>query len=102
MCACCQGKALLGMVQAMQKTPEVFKGDNVLFVHTGGLFGLFPRVRACAARATGADCARCVRPNAPPPPPLPHHDARCQHRVVAKHAKGGSCSALEVPSASKL
>jgi len=36
-----QGKALMGMVRAMNETPEVFKGDNVLFIHTGGLYGLF-------------------------------------------------------------
>lgn len=73
-----QGKALLGMVRAMQETPEVFKGDNVLFVHTGGLFGLFPRVSdgaaLCADRAipVRATLAHGLSPPARhPPSPFP-------------------------------
>jgi D-cysteine desulfhydrase len=35
------GKAFFGMSQELQKNPEVF-GGRIVFVHTGGLFGLFP------------------------------------------------------------
>jgi len=35
------GKAFYGMSQELQRNPEVF-GDRIVFVHTGGLFGLFP------------------------------------------------------------
>jgi len=35
------GKAFYGMSQELQRKPEVF-GDRIVFVHTGGLFGLFP------------------------------------------------------------
>ena len=35
------GKAFYGMSQELQWNPEVF-GDRIVFVHTGGIFGLFP------------------------------------------------------------
>ena len=35
------GKAFYGMSQKLHRNPEVF-GDRIVFVHTGGLFGLFP------------------------------------------------------------
>jgi D-cysteine desulfhydrase len=35
------GKAFYGMSQEVERDPEVF-GDRIVFVHTGGLFGLFP------------------------------------------------------------
>ena len=35
------GKAFYGMSQELQHNPETF-GDRIVFVHTGGLFGLFP------------------------------------------------------------
>lgn len=35
------GKAFYGMSQEVERNPEVF-GDRIVFVHTGGLFGLFP------------------------------------------------------------
>ena len=35
------GKAFYGMSQELERNPEVF-GDRIVFVHTGGLFGLFP------------------------------------------------------------
>ena len=35
------GKAYLGMLTELTKDPKVF-GDRIVFVHTGGLFGLFP------------------------------------------------------------
>ncbi len=35
------GKALIGMQDLLKKYPDRF-GENILFMHTGGLFGLFP------------------------------------------------------------
>ncbi len=35
------GKAYFGMVSELQKDPKTF-GDRIVFIHTGGLFGLFP------------------------------------------------------------
>jgi D-cysteine desulfhydrase len=35
------GKAYFGMLTELTKDPKVF-GDRIVFVHTGGLFGLFP------------------------------------------------------------
>ncbi|MCB9638946.1 MAG: D-cysteine desulfhydrase family protein [Myxococcales bacterium] len=37
------GKALYGLTQALQKTPERFQGKRILFWHTGGLFGLYDK-----------------------------------------------------------
>ncbi len=36
------GKAFFGLVSELRKNPQVF-GDRVVFVHTGGAFGLFPK-----------------------------------------------------------
>jgi D-cysteine desulfhydrase len=38
------GKALCGMVHCMRQRPEVFQGRRVLFVHTGGLYGMYDKV----------------------------------------------------------
>ncbi|KAL8585924.1 hypothetical protein ACOMHN_061085 [Nucella lapillus] len=35
------GKATLGMVTEMNNHPDAFKGRRVLYIHTGGMFGLF-------------------------------------------------------------
>jgi D-cysteine desulfhydrase len=35
------GKAFYGMTQELRRNPEVF-GDRIVFVHTGGIFGLLP------------------------------------------------------------
>lgn len=36
------GKAMLGLVDQIRK--GIFKeGENILFIHTGGIFGLFPK-----------------------------------------------------------
>jgi D-cysteine desulfhydrase len=35
------GKAFFGMLSELEKNPESF-GDRIVFIHTGGLFGLFP------------------------------------------------------------
>eukprot|EP01137_Pigoraptor_chileana_P007453 Opistho-2@53084 len=37
------GKAAFGMVSIMNSDPRRFKGKRVLFIHTGGLFGLYDR-----------------------------------------------------------
>ena len=34
------GKAFFGMIQELSRNPEVF-GERIVFVHTGGIFGLF-------------------------------------------------------------
>jgi D-cysteine desulfhydrase len=36
------GKAFFGMVDQLKKNPQTF-GERVVFLHTGGLFGLFPK-----------------------------------------------------------
>ncbi len=36
------GKAFFGMVQELQKQPGCF-GARIIFIHTGGVFGLFPK-----------------------------------------------------------
>jgi D-cysteine desulfhydrase len=36
------GKAFFGMVQELQRNPKVF-GDRIVFLHTGGIFGLLPK-----------------------------------------------------------
>ena len=36
------GKAFFGMVDQLRKNPQAF-GERIVFLHTGGLFGLFPK-----------------------------------------------------------
>lgn len=36
------GKAFFGMVQELKRDPKCF-GDRIIFIHTGGIFGLFPK-----------------------------------------------------------
>ncbi len=36
------GKAFYGMVQELKNNPRCF-GERILFIHTGGIFGLFPK-----------------------------------------------------------
>jgi D-cysteine desulfhydrase len=38
------GKAFFGMVQELKRDPRCF-GDCIIFIHTGGIFGLFPKAR---------------------------------------------------------
>merc|ERR1711981_950197 len=40
-CTTYTGKSTATMMELMQNKPEVFNGKNVLFVHTGGVPGLF-------------------------------------------------------------
>jgi D-cysteine desulfhydrase len=42
------GKAFYGMIREMEKNPRVF-GDRIVFIHTGGIFGLFPKAQEIAA-----------------------------------------------------
>lgn len=41
------GKAFYGMVAEMQRQPACF-GERILFIHTGGIFGLFSKAREIA------------------------------------------------------
>ena len=36
------GKAFYGMVQELKRDPKFF-GERIMFIHTGGIFGLFPK-----------------------------------------------------------
>lgn len=36
------GKAMYGLYNELQPGGNIPKGGNILFIHTGGLFGLFP------------------------------------------------------------
>jgi len=36
------GKAFFGMVQELKRDPKCF-GERIIFLHTGGIFGLFPK-----------------------------------------------------------
>ena len=36
------GKAFYGMIQELKRDPHGF-GERIIFIHTGGLFGLFPQ-----------------------------------------------------------
>ncbi len=37
------GKGYYGLTQELSKNPTQFRGDRILFVHTGGLFGLYDK-----------------------------------------------------------
>lgn len=37
------GKAMVGLQKELTQRPEQFKGRHILFLHTGGLFGLFAK-----------------------------------------------------------
>ena len=38
------GKAFFGMMQELKRDPKCF-GERIVFIHTGGIFGLFPKAR---------------------------------------------------------
>lgn len=38
------GKAFFGMIKELERKPHIF-GDRIVFIHTGGIFGLFPKAR---------------------------------------------------------
>lgn len=41
------GKAFYGMIQELKRDPRCF-GERIIFIHTGGLFGLFPQASEMA------------------------------------------------------
>ena len=41
------GKAFFGMVQELKRNPDCF-GNRIVFIHTGGIFGLFPVAKQMA------------------------------------------------------
>lgn len=43
------GKAMMGLVQKIQERPERFRGDRILFIHTGGIFGVYAKAGELAA-----------------------------------------------------
>ena len=42
------GKAFYGMTRELERHPRSL-GDRIVFVHTGGIFGLFPKAEEMAA-----------------------------------------------------
>ncbi len=42
------GKAFHGLCEEWKKVPERFKGNRILFIHTGGLFGLYDKTSEIA------------------------------------------------------
>jgi D-cysteine desulfhydrase len=38
------GKAFFGMIQELKRDPKCF-GERIIFIHTGGILGLFPKAR---------------------------------------------------------
>jgi D-cysteine desulfhydrase len=42
------GKAFFGMVKELERNPKCF-GERIIFLHTGGIFGLFPKAAEMAA-----------------------------------------------------
>lgn len=43
-CNSCSGKAAYGMMKDMKENPEKWEGRKILFIHTGGLLGLYDKV----------------------------------------------------------
>lgn len=43
------GKAAYGMMKDMAENPKDWEGRKVLFIHTGGLLGLFDKVEQMAS-----------------------------------------------------
>jgi len=41
--ACASGKAAFGLLKDMAEHPEKWEGRRILFIHTGGLLGLFDK-----------------------------------------------------------
>ncbi|MBN1225396.1 MAG: D-cysteine desulfhydrase family protein [Deltaproteobacteria bacterium] len=42
------GKAFFGMIKELERKPRIF-GDRIIFIHTGGIFGLFPKAEEMSA-----------------------------------------------------
>ena len=41
------GKAFYGLTRELEKNPRAF-GERIVFIHTGGIFGLFPKAQEIA------------------------------------------------------
>ena len=63
------GKAFFGMMQELRRNPKIF-GDRIVFLHTGGIFGLL-------AKANEFSPTPSVNQN----PRISHHGLRCIRRV---------------------
>lgn len=48
----CSGKATYGMLKDMAANPAKWKGRKILFVHTGGLLGLYDKVDQLSSLAS--------------------------------------------------
>jgi D-cysteine desulfhydrase len=48
------GKAFFGMIEELRRNPGCF-GERIIFVHTGGIFGLFPKAREIYNYIAGSD-----------------------------------------------
>lgn len=48
MLSLCSGKAVYGMMKDMAENPGKWEGRKVLFIHTGGLLGLFDKTEQMA------------------------------------------------------
>jgi len=42
------GKAFFGMVEELKRDPGCF-GERIIFIHTGGIFGFFPKAKEISA-----------------------------------------------------
>lgn len=47
----CSGKAAIGLLKDMAENPKKWEGRKVLFIHTGGLLGLFDKIDQMATIA---------------------------------------------------
>lgn len=47
------GKAVYGMMQKLRENRQAFAGNSVLFVHTGGVFGLYDKIDSFASVTAG-------------------------------------------------
>ncbi|OQS02352.1 D-cysteine desulfhydrase [Thraustotheca clavata] len=47
------GKALYMLIKDLNENPSKFQGKSILFVHTGGMFGLYDKVNELSADAIG-------------------------------------------------
>lgn len=47
----CSGKAAYGLLKDMAGNPAKWKGRKILFVHTGGLLGLYDKVDQLSSSA---------------------------------------------------
>lgn len=50
------GKAMFGLLKELKSRPEQFKGNRILFIHTGGLFGLYDKIDQIAPLMSKAQC----------------------------------------------